>query len=75
MEIPDVGLTDGSMTCKMVTYMPKNSARTDKLLLYCKASFFFLVADCFLQTVRFYPVPLAIVSPIRAACELAGRYL
>lgn len=55
MEIPDVGLTDGSVTCKMVTYMPKKSTRTDKLLLYCKASFF-LVADCFLQTVRFYPV-------------------
>lgn len=40
MEIPDVGLTDGSVTCKMVTYMPQNSTRTDKLLLYCKASFF-----------------------------------
>lgn len=55
MEIQDIGLTDGSVTCKMVTYMPKNLAGTDAILLYCKASFF-LVADCFLQAVRLYPV-------------------
>lgn len=40
MEIQDIGLTDGSVTCKMVTYMSNNLARTDPLLLYCKASFF-----------------------------------
>lgn len=41
MEIQDIGSTDGSVTCKMVTYMTKNLARTDLLLLYCKTSFFF----------------------------------
>lgn len=40
MEIQDIGLTDGSVTCKMVTYTSNNLARTDPLLLYCKASFF-----------------------------------
>lgn len=75
MEIQDIGSTDGSVTCKKVTYMPKNLARTDLLLLYCKTSFFFLVVDCFLQAVRLYPVTLVIVSPIRAACKLSVRYL
>lgn len=74
MEIQDIGLTDGSVTCKVMTYMPKNLARTDPLLLYCRASFF-LLADYFLQAMRLYPVTLAIVSPIRAACKLSVRYL
>lgn len=67
MEIQDMGLTDGSVTCKMVTYMSIN-------LFNCKASFF-LIADCFLQAMRLYPLTLAIVSSIRAACKLAVIYL
>lgn len=74
MEIQDIGLTDGSVTCKMVTYMSINLARSDPLLLYCKA-FFFLIADCFFQAVRLYPLTLAIVSNIRAAYKLAVTYL
>lgn len=74
MEIQDIGLTDGSVTCKMVTYMSINLARSDTLLLYCKA-LFFLIADCFLQAVRLYPLTSAIVSNVRAAYKLAVTYL
>lgn len=74
MEIQNIGLTDGTVICKVVAYMCNNLSRTPLLLLYCKASFF-LIADRFLQAVRLYPVTLATVSPTRAACKLAVRYL
>lgn len=58
MEIQDIGLTDGSVTCKMVTYMAQN--------LYRKASFF-SGSRLFSQAVRLYPVPLALPSGLPAS--------
>lgn len=72
MEIQDIGLTDGSVTCKMVTYMPKNLARTDPLLLYRKASFF---SGSRLFSPGCETLSCDFSNPIRAACQLAVRYL
>lgn len=64
MEIQDIGLTDGSVTCKMVTYMPKN--------LYRKASFF---SGSRLFSPGCETLSCDFSNPIRAACQLAVRYL
>lgn len=73
MKNQEIGLTGSSTTSEMLTYLSDNLARASSFLSY--VILHFSDSKLFLQALRVYPLLLVIVSLIRAACKLAGKYL